>query len=372
MVEKIIVNPLNVRGHGNVVSSKTVEDFTTYNSSLSYEDSFYTMEFTESAITLSLVVSSGTVSVGEAVTCTATVLDDDTPVSGVSVSFYDGTTSLGTGTTNSSGVATYTTSSLSAGSHSLSAEYDDSTSNVVNVTVVAYDDIVLSADDSILSYYDWGFTILRAQLMDGSSTASVSGVTVEFFNGSTSMGTSQTDSNGVAVKTYLSAGEGDVSLKAECSNGSSTFVSETYTLHDYYWYGNTEYSSLTTLNKTLPSAFKVSFEFQPTSRSNASSYIEIGASTTNCFVIGQITSGGLCGVWERVNNNYSTTNPFSSNSTLNDWQEIVFTFDGTDWTCTLNGETITNSLDVSYSLETLLRAYPTSNNHLRNIYVVKL
>ena len=214
MVEKIIVNPLNVRGHGNVVSSKTVEDFTTYNSSLSYEDSFYTMEF-RSPITLSLVVSSGTVSVGEAVTCTATVLDDDTPVSGVSVSFYDGTTSLGTGTTNSSGVATYTTSSLSAGSHSLSAEYDDSTSNVVNVTVVApsYDDIVLSADDSILSYYDGDSTTLRAQLMDGSSTASVSGVTVEFFNGSTSMGTSQTDSNGVAVKTYTSAGAN----KTRCS-----------------------------------------------------------------------------------------------------------------------------------------------------------
>ena len=275
MVEKIIVNPLNVRGHGNVVSSKTVEDFTVYNSSLSYEDSFYTMEF-RSSITLSLVVSSGTVSVGEAVTCTATVLDDDTPVSGVSVSFYDGTTSLGTGTTNSSGVATYTTSSLSAGSHSLSAEYDDSTSNVVTVTVVAYDDIVLSADDSILSYYDGDSTTLRAQLMDGSSTASVSGVTVEFFNGSTSMGTAQTDSNGVAVKTYTSAGVGDVSFSAEADNG--TLVSETYEIEDcreYQPMTSNAHQSRWTIPSAVTSASIFGYSSEGWKFGNSSSYSTI-------------------------------------------------------------------------------------------------
>ena len=167
-------------------------------------------------------------------------------------------------------------------------------------------------------------------------------------------------------------GKGTGDLYIQSFSEDRIISSETCTIHDYYWYSDTEYSSLTSLNKTLPSAFKVSFEFKPTLRSNASSYVEIGASTTNCFVIGQITSGGLCGVWERVNNNYSITNPFATNSTLNDWQEIVFSFDGTDWTCTLNGETLTNSLDVSYSLETLLRAYPISNNHLRSIRVIKL
>lgn len=151
-----------------------------------------------------------------------------------------------------------------------------------------------------------------------------------------------------------------------------TILQKTYEVHDYWWYSDSEYTSLTALNEILPSAFKVSFEFKPTSRSNASSYVEIGTSTTNCFVIGQITSGGLCGVWERVNNNYSTTTPFPTNSTLSTWQEIAFSFDGTDWTCTLNGETITGTLDVSYTLSNLLRAYPTPNNYIRNIHVIKL
>ena len=419
MVEKIIVNPLNVRGHGNVVSSKTLEDFQMYNSSLSYEDSFYTMEFTESAITLSLVVSSGTVSVGEAVTCTATVLDNGVAVPNVSVRFFDGNAVLGTVESDSNGEAVLSLSTLSAGSHSIVASYggqsssavsvtvnklttsislssnkascyidetftlsgtlsrgegysvylyngtvlvdtlttgtdgafskvitpsgtgsfnysvkyngdssyDEATSSVVAVSVVkrtpsisisksgdvtvgtaftisgtlsctgsvklyengslldtltvtggafsktitksvtgdysyyavfdgdsvyeavtsstvtvtvssvtpSYDDIVLTADDSILSYYDGDSTTLRAQLMDGSSTASVSGVTVEFFNGSTSMGTAQTDSNGVATKTYTSTGAGDVEFTAEADNG--TLSSEIYAIEDCFFYG---------------------------------------------------------------------------------------------------------------------------------------
>ena len=418
MVEKIIVNPLNVRGHGNIVSSKTVEDFTTYNSSLSFEDSFYTMEFTESAITISLVVSSGTVSVGEAVTCTATVLDNGVAVPNVSVRFFDGNSVLGTVESDSNGEAVLSVSTLSAGSHSIVASYggqsssavsvtvnklttsislssnkascyidetftlsgtlsrgegynvylyngtvlvdtlttgtdgafskvitpsgtgsfnysvkyngdssyDEATSSVVAVSVVKrtpsisisksgdvtvgtaftisgtlsctgsvklyengslldtltvtggafsetltksvtgsysyyvvfdgdstyesvtsstvtvtvsaiapdYDDIVLTADDSILSYSDGDSITLRAQLMDGTSTASVSGVTVEFFNGSTSLGTAQTDSNGVATKTYTSTGAGDISLTA--SDG--TLSSETCGLTDARYYND--------------------------------------------------------------------------------------------------------------------------------------
>ena len=439
MVEKIIVTPLNVRGHGNIVSSKTLEDFTTYNSSLSFEDSFYTMEFTESAITISLTVSSGTVSVGEAVTCTATVLDNEVAVPNVSVRFYDGNSVLGTVESDSNGEAVLSLSTLSAGSHSIVASYggqsssavsvtvnklttsislssnkascyidetftlsgtlsrgegysvylyngntlvdtlttgtdgaftktitpsatgtfnysvkyngdssyDEATSSVVAVSVVkrtptisisksgdvtvgtaftisgtlsctgsvklyengslldtltvtggafsktltksvtgnysyyvvfdgdstyeavtsstvtvtvssvtpTYDDIVLTADDSILSYYDGDSTTLRAQLMDGSSTASVSGVTVEFFNGSTSLGTAQTDSNGVATKTYTSTGAGDISLTA--SDG--TLSSVTYGLIDATYYNDG--SRTTGMQKTSSASISTNGEY---------------------------------------------------------------------------------------------------------------
>ena len=273
---------------------------------------------------VALTSSSSSVTVGSSVTLSATVRDQNGSVmSGETVTFYDGSTSLGTATTNSSGVATKTFTG-SAGAHSLTAQCSSITSSAVTVTVTkitptisisksgdvtvgtaytisgtlsctgsvklyengslldtlsvsggafsktitkstsgnysyyavydgdstyeavtsstvtvtvseivpSYDDIVLTADDSILSYYDGDSTTLRAQLMDGTSTASVSGVTVEFFNGSTSLGTAQTDSNGVATKTYTSTGAGDISLTA--SDG--TLVSETYEVEDCILY----------------------------------------------------------------------------------------------------------------------------------------
>ena len=275
-----------------------------------------------------LSVSATSVTLGDTVTLTATVLDSETPVSGASVTFYDGSTVIGTGVTDSSGVVTYVTDALSVGNHSLTAHngnitsspvyvnvdkvtptisisapstgtvgsafvvsgtlsvegtvklyennslkdtlttefgefsksiipssegtfsyyavfeatanYKSVTSSTVSVTVSSvapsYDDIVLSADDSILSYYDGDSTTLRAQLMDGTSTASVSGVTVEFFNGSTSLGTAQTDNNGVATKTYTSTGAGDVSLSAEADNG--ILVSKIYEVQDCDYYAD--------------------------------------------------------------------------------------------------------------------------------------
>ena len=92
--------------------------------------------------------------------------------------------------------------------------------------------ISLTADKSILSYADSESATLSATVLDQSSQP-MSGVTVEFFNGSTSMGTADTNSSGVATKSYSSTGAGDISLTAE----AGTFVSETYSIEDCYFYG---------------------------------------------------------------------------------------------------------------------------------------
>jgi len=66
---------------------------------------------------------------GQPVTFTATVSSNGslrtTPTG--SVTFYDGTTALGMGTLNGSGVATFTTSSLSSASHTITAAYGGDT-----------------------------------------------------------------------------------------------------------------------------------------------------------------------------------------------------------------------------------------------------
>ena len=92
--------------------------------------------------------------------------------------------------------------------------------------------LTLTSDKDILSYADSESATLTATLLEDG--VGVSGATVEFFNGSTSLGTAQTDSNGVATKTYTSTGAGDVSLKAEADNGM--LVSKTFSIRDGIFY----------------------------------------------------------------------------------------------------------------------------------------
>lgn len=60
---------------------------------------------------------------GESVTLQATVTTSSGPVPSGTVTFDDGSVQMGTGTVNSSGVATFSTSSLALGSHSIAAYY---------------------------------------------------------------------------------------------------------------------------------------------------------------------------------------------------------------------------------------------------------
>ena len=326
-MDKITIIPGSVRGYGDVVSPKSLDDFMVFDSELSFEDGLYTLVYDASGVSVGLSVSSGSISVGESVVLTAEVLSAGEPVSEETVSFYDGTTLLGTDETDSDGIATYTASSLGVGSHSLTASALDKSSSAVTVTVnkltstitlsvpasgtvgtsysitgtlvptsgsvklyengslkdtltvssgsfsksitqsnegtysyyavfegsstyssvtsstgsIVVSDVPpvpvvtsvgLSADKSILSYADSESATLSATVLDQSSQP-MSGVTVEFFNGSTSMGTADTNSSGIATKTYASTGAGDLLFTASVG----TISSETYTVEDCIFYG---------------------------------------------------------------------------------------------------------------------------------------
>jgi hypothetical protein len=80
--------------------------------------------YTSTLATSSTVVSSSqpTAEYGQSVTLTATVSGSSGTPTGT-VTFYDGSTLLGTGTVNASGVATLTLSSLAVGNHLITAVY---------------------------------------------------------------------------------------------------------------------------------------------------------------------------------------------------------------------------------------------------------
>jgi len=95
--------------------------------------------------TTTLTSSANPSTYGQAVTLTATVSNGtSTPPTGT-VSFMNGSTTLGTGTLNSSGVATFTTSALPAGPATIDAVYGGDSSNPTSTS----NDITQAVDPAI-------------------------------------------------------------------------------------------------------------------------------------------------------------------------------------------------------------------------------
>lgn len=91
--------------------------------------------------------------------------------------------------------------------------------------------IELGINKSILSFYDSEQAVLTATVLN-SQGQPLEGITVTFYKGETSIGTSTTDSTGVATLTYTSTGAGDIVFKAEVE----TIQSSTITIQDCYIY----------------------------------------------------------------------------------------------------------------------------------------
>jgi hypothetical protein len=204
----------------------------TYNSDGNYQTSS-SAKLTETinqAATKTVVATSGSPSTfGESVTFTATVTVKS-PGSGAptgTVEFKDGSTVLGTGTLNAAGQATYMTSSLAVGSHSITAvfegatDFDTSTSGAITqrVTKASATATVSSPDDSVSPNTPVTFTANVAPTDPGIDPPTG---TVTFYSGSTVLGTEPLNSSGQATLTvsWKTAGTHDITVKY---NGDSNF-----------------------------------------------------------------------------------------------------------------------------------------------------
>jgi hypothetical protein len=184
----------------------------------------------KAAPTVTLTSSANAVMVATAVTFTATISSPASTPSG-SVSFYDGTTLLGSGTL-ALGVATYTTSSLAVGAHSITVAYGGD-SNFSALTSSALTETVTAATAITTS------TTLTASpnpLTDGQPatlTATVSPAptgspagTVTFYSGTTLLGTGTLNGSGVATFTTSSLIVGADSITAVYP-GNSAYAAST-------------------------------------------------------------------------------------------------------------------------------------------------
>ena len=226
---------------------------------------------TKATPTISLATSSASVSAGDSFTLSGTLSTG----SGKSVKLYSGASLVDTLTTTTGGAFSKTITGASAGTYSYTAVYEGDTnynsvtSSAVSVTVSApsVSSITLASGDSVLSAYHNDKTDLIATVYDSNDNV-LSGITVEFFKGSTSLGTATSDTNGVAMlyDAYTAVGAGDVVFTA--TDGSVT--SSTVSVEDCIYYNSSEVSRTTTngstiydsnMSVTLPSKCEISFGF---------------------------------------------------------------------------------------------------------------
>jgi hypothetical protein len=181
------------------------------------------------ATTASLTASPNPVATGQTLTLTATVQGTGSTTPTGAVSFLSGSTLLGTAPLNSSGVASLSTTSLGAGSYSLTAQYSgnasflSSTSAAVSVTVNAQATVTTTSLTASPNQIAAGQTLTLTAAVQGTGSTVPAG-TVSFMSGSTPLGTAPVNSSGVATLTITTLAVGSYSLTAQYS-GNANFLS---------------------------------------------------------------------------------------------------------------------------------------------------
>ncbi len=182
------------------------------------------------ATATTLSVSGSTVAVGATITLTASVTSASGTVASGSINFFDGSTQLGSGTVSATGGASYTTATLAAGSHSLTAafagngSFATSTSAAQTLTVTApalTSSVTLTASSASTAQ---GLPVeFVATVAAGSGSPAPTGM-VTLLSGTTPVGVAMLDSTGVAHYTDTLLPVGSNALTANYS-GDTNFGS---------------------------------------------------------------------------------------------------------------------------------------------------
>jgi Bacterial Ig-like domain (group 3)/PKD domain len=178
------------------------------NTNFSPSQSLTTQTVNTIASTTTVTSSSNPSVFGQSVVFTATVASSGTPLNGT-VSFLDGTTTLGTRTLNGSHSASLTISTLALGTHPITVVYSgnanitSSTSAILNQVVNKANTTTTVATINNPSFYGQPITI-NAQVSAVSPASGMPTGTVTFKNGAVTLGSVNVDSTGNASFTIAS------------------------------------------------------------------------------------------------------------------------------------------------------------------------
>jgi autotransporter-associated beta strand protein len=219
--------PLSIGTHTIIAYYHSTNSYITANGSVD--------QVIRSATTSTLSTSVNPSGLGLDVTFTATVqpVSPGTGVPDGTVTFFDGTTVLGTGDLDkTTGEATFTTNALGLGTHSITASYPGSATYAPSATS-AISQIVRYADTTTISSslnpapVGGGVTFTATVVAAPNTPAGIRPTgSVTFFDGTTNLGTSNLNTSSQATLTTSSLGAGTHSITA-VYNGTTTFVTTT-------------------------------------------------------------------------------------------------------------------------------------------------
>ena len=337
----------------------------------------------ETEITAS--ASSTSIDVGDTVTFTGILsayYDDETVtdvdlqgvLQGATVLIKEGSTTLASGTTDTTGAYSITNTFNTSGTHTVKAVFEgtdnfkDCESSSISISVASITPVVtsvsLTSDKSILSYADSETATLTATVLDQFNQP-MENETVSFaVVGGSTIGSDTTDSNGEATVSYSSEGAGDLNIQASCG----TLLSEIYEVEDCDYYSTTTYTSTTEINKTLLNSTACTVEFDIVKvGSTSGAYLHIGTDSNNFIGVGLIGSG-YYGFLIQHNGSRETTQTDSSlgNGTFH----TVLTYNNGSITCVINNKT--KNYTFTQPISKVLKADCWSSGQIKNIKVKPL
>jgi hypothetical protein len=200
---------------------------TSYNASSSAN---LTQSVGRDGVTLSVSSSANPSTFGANVTFTATVTAAGT--SGVptgNVTFRDAGTALGTGTLDAGGVATFSTSALAGGTHSITVTYAGDTNHIGGGSAALSQVVNVASSTTVLASSSatsvFGQSITLTATVTSSSAGTRTG-TVAFTDGGTTLATVAVNAAGIATHTTAALGVATHSLSALYS-GDASFATST-------------------------------------------------------------------------------------------------------------------------------------------------
>ena len=233
MQDKIIVTPSEVRGLGNIVSEKELEDFLVYMSTITSTSEevdgitrkVYALGYVPPQVSLTLTLEKTVLDYDEHTNLIATLLDENNVgIPNEEVKFYNENSYLFyTGTTDSNGVITINVYSHQPGQHTYTGVLtsDTSVTGSVNVTINKITSTIsLSASSSTITY---GSSVTLSGTLSAGSNKSV-----KIYNGSSLVDTVTSGSGGAFSKSVSGLSVGTHSFTA-VFEGDSTYTNVTST-----------------------------------------------------------------------------------------------------------------------------------------------